>query len=50
MPFKIGSSVSADVLLTVFNLFNRQAISQLYQHYNEQADGTCGGSHEHLQR
>ena len=42
-PFKIGSSVSADVLLTVFNLFNRQGMNQLYQHYNEQADGACGG-------
>src|SRR5207245_6238270 len=27
----------------VFNLFNRQAINQMYPRYNEIADGACAG-------
>jgi hypothetical protein len=43
-PIKIGSSgAKANVLLDVFNLFNRQAITVLDQRYNLVSDGACAG-------
>jgi hypothetical protein len=42
-PLKLGPNVHADLQLAVFNLFDRQAINQLYSRYNEIADGFCAG-------
>ena len=42
-PVKLGANVHADLQLAVFNLFDRQAINQLYSRYNEIADGSCAG-------
>ena len=42
-PLKLGPNVHADLQIAVFNLFNRQAINQLYSRYNEIADGSCAG-------
>ena len=41
-PIKFGSA-SATVIGDVFNLFNRQAITQLDQRYNLVQDGHCAG-------
>jgi hypothetical protein len=43
-PIKLGSSGSKlNVLLDVFNLFNRQSITVLDQRYNLVSDGPCAG-------
>ena len=42
-PIKFGSSASATVIGDVFNLFNRQAITQLDQRYNLIQGGHCSG-------
>src|SRR5262249_16015727 len=43
-PIKLGSSgATANILLDVFNLFNRQAITVLDQGYNLVSDGPCAG-------
>ena len=42
-PIKLGSSASATVIADVFNLFNRQAITQLDQRYNLIQGGHCSG-------
>ena len=42
-PVKLGGQVKANVMLDVFNLFNRQGITQLDQRYNLVQDGACGG-------
>jgi hypothetical protein len=44
-PIKLGSSgAKANILLDVFNLFNRQAITVLDQRYNLVSDGACTGN------
>jgi hypothetical protein len=48
-PIKFGSSgAKANILLDVFNLFNRQAITVLDQRYNLISDGACAGIPEAL--
>jgi hypothetical protein len=42
-PLKLRPGVHADLQLAIFNVLNRQAATQLYQHYNEAADGQCAG-------
>jgi hypothetical protein len=42
-PLKIGGATKANVLLDVFNLFNRQGSTILDTRYNLQKDGPCGG-------
>ena len=43
-PIRLGSSgAKANILLDVFNLFNRQAITVLDQRYNLVSDGACAG-------
>ncbi len=43
-PIKMGSGgAKANILLDVFNLFNRQAITVLDQRYNLVSDGACAG-------
>ncbi len=42
-PIKLGSNVKANLLVDVFNLFDRQAITVLDQRYNLTKDGHCGG-------
>jgi hypothetical protein len=42
-PIKAASGVRANLVFDIFNVFNRQAINQLYQDYNEAADGGCAG-------
>jgi hypothetical protein len=42
-PIRLGSSVKANILMDVFNLFNRQNTTLLDQRYNLQKDGACGG-------
>jgi len=42
-PVKIGSSMKANILLDVFNVFNRQGATILDQRYNLQKDGACAG-------
>jgi len=42
-PIKLGSTAKANLLLDVFNLFNRQAITVLDQRYNLVSDGACAG-------
>jgi hypothetical protein len=47
-PVKLSNGVHADVQFAVFNIFNRQAINQLYQRWDEVADGPCGGANSAL--
>jgi hypothetical protein len=42
-PLKIGGSTKANILLDVFNVFNRQGSTILDQRYNLQQSGACGG-------
>ncbi len=42
-PVKIGATAKANLLLDIFNLFNRQAITNYDQRYNLAKDGACGG-------
>ncbi len=42
-PVKIGSSMKANILMDVFNLFNRQGATILDQRYNLTSDGACAG-------
>jgi hypothetical protein len=43
-PIKLGSSgAKANVILDVFNLFNRQSTIVLDQRYNLVSDGPCAG-------
>jgi hypothetical protein len=42
-PIRLGTKAHANVMMDVFNVLNRQAISQLYQRYNEVSNGSCGG-------
>jgi hypothetical protein len=42
-PIKIGSKQRLNVIVDVFNLFDRQSIIQRDEHYNEVANGTCAG-------
>ncbi|HVR43166.1 MAG TPA: hypothetical protein VMS56_06920, partial [Thermoanaerobaculia bacterium] len=41
-PIRLGA-VEANLLLDVFNLFDRQAATRLDNYYNLQEDGTCAG-------
>ena len=40
-PLKLGSQAKANILLDIFNLFNRQGITQLDQRYNLALNGAC---------
>jgi hypothetical protein len=42
-PIKIGSSMKANILMDVFNLFNRQGATILDQRYNLASDSQCAG-------
>jgi hypothetical protein len=42
-PIRFGGSKRLNVVMNVFNLFNRQSITQLDQRYNLVQDGVCGG-------
>jgi hypothetical protein len=42
-PIKFGHNNRLNVIVNVFNLFNRQAITQLDQRYNLVQDGPCAG-------
>ena len=42
-PVKIGGTMKANILLDVFNLFNRQGATMLDQRYNLASDGACAG-------
>jgi hypothetical protein len=42
-PIKIGGRARANILLDVFNLFNRQAITAYDERYNLAVHGHCGG-------
>jgi hypothetical protein len=42
-PVKLGSSSSLMLIADIFNLFNRQAITQLDQRYNLVSGGSCSG-------
>ena len=42
-PIRFGDNRRANLILDVFNLFNRQEIIQLDERYNLQLHGRCGG-------
>ena len=42
-PIKIGGATKANILMDVFNLFNRQGATILDQRYNLTSDGHCAG-------
>ncbi|MCX6551436.1 MAG: TonB-dependent receptor [Acidobacteria bacterium] len=42
-PIRLGGNVKLDGIVDVFNLFNRQAITQWDQRYNLVQDGHCAG-------
>jgi hypothetical protein len=42
-PVKVGGQARANIMLDMFNVFNRQGINQLDQRYNLVQDGACGG-------
>ena len=42
-PIKFGGNQRLNIIVNVFNLFNRQAITQLDQRYNLVQDGFCAG-------
>jgi carboxypeptidase family protein len=42
-PLKVGSQVKANILLDLFNVFNRQGITLLDQRYNLAQNGACAG-------
>jgi len=42
-PFKVGKTVRINVIADLFNVFNRQAITQYDERYNLVQDGACGG-------
>jgi hypothetical protein len=42
-PIKFGGNNRLNLIVNVFNLFNRQAINQLDQRYNLVQDGPCAG-------
>ena len=42
-PLKLGSQVKANILLDIFNVLDRQGITQLDQRYNLALNGACGG-------
>jgi hypothetical protein len=42
-PIKMSNKTRLNVVVDVFNLFNRQAITQLDERYNLIPDGQCGG-------
>jgi hypothetical protein len=42
-PLKLGSRAKANIVLDVFNLFNRQSTTVLDQRYNLVSDGACAG-------
>jgi hypothetical protein len=42
-PIKLGANRRLDAIADVFNLFDRQAITQLDERYNLQQSGACGG-------
>jgi outer membrane receptor for Fe3+-dicitrate len=47
-PIKLGNKSSFNVIADVFNLFNRQAITEFDQRYNLSQDGACAGVPEAL--
>lgn len=42
-PFALGQGKRLEAIMDVFNVFNRQAITQYDQRFNLIADGTCAG-------
>ena len=42
-PIKLGPRAKAEGIVDVFNLLNRQALTQYDQRYNLVQDGSCGG-------
>ena len=42
-PIRLGENRRIDVIADIFNLFNRQSITQLDERYNLIQDGECGG-------
>ncbi len=42
-PVKLGRTASLELVADIFNIFNRQAITQLDQRYNLNSDPACAG-------
>ena len=42
-PVKLGNRSKLNLVVDVFNMFDRQAITQFDERYNLQKDGACGG-------
>src|SRR4029077_2798362 len=42
-PGKLGATARANIMLDIFNVMNRQGITQYDQRYNLALNGPCGG-------